>query len=175
MKEWLDANKLPAVLADSVLNPLAPILPNRTASLTEKQYKEFKRQRERIFNRSLDECHGECPLRNPALARIVGDAILRFAGERYDLDRFVIMPNHVHAIVQFRSGFALKTVNQSWMRYTARAINQYLNRRGAFWQPEPFDHIIRSSEQFKYLGAYIEANPQKAKLRKGEYLYWKHE
>lgn len=58
------------------------------------------------------------------------------------------------------------------MRYTARQINLLIKEAGAFWQPEPFDDIIRSSEQFLYLEDYIADNPRKANLKEGEYLYW---
>ncbi len=173
LQEWLELQKLPTALADSVLAPARENFDSLIGALTEKQRKELKRQRERIFHRSLDECHGECLMKNPDIARIVADSVLRFACERYDLDCFVIMPNHAHAIVQFRDGFDLATVSQSWMRFTARTIHQKLQRQGVFWQPEPFDHIIRSPEQFEYLQAYIEANPKKARLRSGEYYLWK--
>ncbi len=136
------------------------------------QQRDYKRLSDRLFHRSLDECYGACWLRRPPLANIVGDAIKFYDSKKYDLDRFVIMPNHVHAIVQFRPDADLKTVSESWMRYTARQINRVNSETGAFWQPEPFDHIIRSSEQFLYLQDYIADNPRKANLKEGEYLYW---
>ncbi|MBM3966961.1 MAG: hypothetical protein FJ308_18135 [Planctomycetes bacterium] len=83
------------------------------------------------------------------------------------------MPNHVHAIVQFRQEGGLLTIGQSWMRYTAREINKKIGRRGVLWQTEPVDHVIRSPEQFEYLQRYISANPSKAQLVEGEYRYWK--
>ena len=58
----------------------------------------------------------------------VGNAIQFFDAQRYDLDRSVVMPNHVQALVQFRPGFGLHVVGQSWMRYTPRSINQQINR-----------------------------------------------
>lgn len=82
------------------------------------------------------------------------------------------MPNHVHAIVQFLAGATLATVSQTWLRFTARSINKVTGESGAFWQPEPFDHLIRSLEQFDYLHRYTAENPQKANLRPGEYRYW---
>ena len=127
---------------------------------------------DRAFHQSLDECHGACLLRQPELANIVSDAILHHEGIQYDLDCFVVMPNHVHAIVQFRAGYSIKTIGQSWLRYSARKIKKQINRNGAFWQAEPFDHIIRSPEQFVYLQGYVRDNPSKAKLREGEFIYW---
>ena len=140
--------------------------------LTESQCREFKKLSDRIFHGSLDECHGKCLLKRRELSEIVARALLFYNDEKYDLDRFVIMPNHVHAIVQFRPGATLKIISQSWMRYTAREINAVAGESGVFWQPEPFDHIIRSSAQFDYLRHYVVDNSSKAKLRKGEFLYW---
>jgi type I restriction enzyme R subunit len=64
--------------------------------------REFRRLRDRAWHRALDDCHGECLLRDPMNARIVADGLLHFDGKRYDLDTFIIMPNHVHLLVQFR-------------------------------------------------------------------------
>jgi REP element-mobilizing transposase RayT len=134
--------------------------------------KHFRKLKDRLFHHALDECHGECLLRNQDLATIVANAMVYYNGKAYDLESFVIMPNHVHAIVQFRAEFDLTIIGQSWMRYTARAINKQRNAQGAFWAPEPFDHLIRSDEQFRYLRNYVAANPEKAGLLPGNYLYW---
>jgi type I restriction enzyme R subunit len=40
-----------------------------------------------------------------------------------------------------------------------------------FFEEEPFDHLVRSPEQYEYLRAYIADNPKKARLKLGEYLY----
>jgi REP element-mobilizing transposase RayT len=111
-------------------------------------------------------------LRRPELAKIAADSILLYNEKKYQLDRFVIMPNHVHAIVQFHAGESLKIVGQSWMRYSARRINTVLKSSGSFWQAEPFDHLVRSPEQFDYIQKYVADNPAKAKLKDGEFLYW---
>jgi hypothetical protein len=71
-----------------------------------------------------------------------------------------------------RASISLASQTESWLRFTAREINKRLARHGAFWQSEPFDHLVRSAEQFVYLKGYIAHNPQKANLQKGEYLYW---
>jgi len=114
-------------------------------------------------------------LKKPKLARIVANSLLFYDGRKYDLDRFIVMPNHVHAIVQFRTGESLDLVSESWMRYTARQINFETGDSGAFWQREPFDHIIRSLEQFEYLQKYVAENPLKANLRDGEFVFWARE
>jgi putative transposase len=171
LEMFLQSRDLPVSLAGRVTNQ-ERIDGGTLGELNEVQRKEFQRLRDRLWHRSLDECHGECLLRDPDLASIVGNAIRHFDREKYDLDRFVVMPNHVHAIVQFRCGYSLEVISQSWLRYTARQINRKLSRSQEFWQGEPFDHLIRSPEQFEYLQRYIVENPQKARLRKGAYMYW---
>lgn len=99
---------------------------------------------------------------------------MHFNDDRYDLERFIIMPNHVHLLVQMRRGFDLRKQCSSWLRFSARHVNEQLRLKGAFWQSEPFDHIVRSEEQFRYLQKYIEENPIKAKIKKGQSLFWKH-
>jgi hypothetical protein len=51
-------------------------------------------------------------------------------------------------------------------------INRATGESGAFWQPEPFDHIIRSNVQFCYLQDYIADNPKKANLGQADVLHW---
>ena len=133
---------------------------------------EYRRLRNRLWHFALDECHGACVLRRPELAAIVSKSLLHFDGERYNLDSFVVLPNHIHLLVQMRASHTLAKQVESWLRYTGRQINERLGVRGAFWQSEPFDHLVRSAEQFEYFRKYIVDNPVKARLQPGEYLYW---
>ena len=102
----------------------------------------------------------------------VEESFLHFEGQRYDLERFVIMPNHVHLLIQMRRGFTLRKQLTETMRYSGRRVNTFLKQDGVFWQSEPFDHVVRSEAQFEYLQRYISENPQKAGLSEGEYSLW---
>lgn len=175
LRDWLTRHGLPIAIADSIFDLKSPAHRQLIDQLNTNQRREFKMLSDQLFHRSLNAGHGACLIKMPSIAQVVADAILNFDGERYDLDSLVIMPNHVHAIVQFRAGFDLGTVGQRWMRYAARIINQQIGRTGVLWQPEPFDHIIRSPEQFSYLHRYIADNPRKANLQSGEYIYWSRE
>jgi REP element-mobilizing transposase RayT len=134
----------------------------------QRAFTKFRNQR---WNEHLDSCHGSCLLRNTEYARIVADALLHFDGVRYDVDRFVIMPNHVHVLVQMRPGWELRKQCESWMRYSGRQIHAAAKTSGPCWA-EPFDHVVRNADQFQYLCQYIVDNPRKARLRPGEYLLW---
>lgn len=65
----------------------------------------------------------------------------------------------------------MKTQIDSWLHWTATQINRKTGIRGHFWQQEPFDHLVRSIEQYEYLRQYIADNPKKGGLREGEYIY----
>ena len=75
-------------------------------------------------------------------------------------------------LVQFRDDVSLTKQTESWLRFSARQINEQLNQTGPFWQSEPFDHLVRSDEQFVYLSDYVRNNPTKAGLKEGEYLLY---
>lgn len=131
---------------------------------------------ETFTNRWLEEldcCHGACVLKRPDLSMIVAGSLRHFDGDRYILGDFVVMPNHVHVLVQFPTLGQLKSQGKSWRTYTARQINQAVKLRGQFWQDEGFDHLVRSFEQFEYLRDYIAKNPRKANLAEGEFRYYR--
>ena len=67
--------------------------------LPENLRRQFLKMRNQGWHQSLDQAHGECLLRDSNCAQIVADSLLKFDNDRYDLDRFVIMPNHVHVLV----------------------------------------------------------------------------
>ena len=129
--------------------------------------KEFNRTREDF----LDTCRGACVLRQPKLSQIVADSLLFFDGDRYQMGDFIVMPNHVHLLAAFGDPEQPKIQCDSWTKFTATRINSALYQTGKFWQQEPFDHLVRSLEQYEYLRSYISDNPKKANLKPGEYHY----
>ncbi len=172
LEQWLDTQGLPLSLGQAIVSGCRDERERLLRELSVAQRSAINTVTDRIWHGCLDECHGQCLLRRPDVAEIVAQALHHYDCEKYDLDRFVVMPNHVHVIAQFYDETALGAVGQSWMRYTAREINALTGRSGRFWQPEAFDHIIRSPEQFQHLQAYVENNPVKAKLKPGSYLFW---
>ena len=124
------------------------------------------------WNVHFDECHGACVLRRPDLAKEVADSLLHFDQDRYDMTDFVVMPNHVHMLVAFASADSQLAQCESWKHFTAVKINKKLRQKRRFWQPDGFDHLVRSNEQFEYLRQYIADNPKKANLQSGEYIVY---
>jgi hypothetical protein len=142
-------------------------------SLSQEARREYHARFTSPWMECLDECRGECVLRRPDLSLIVAGNLLHGDGSEYQLSDFVVMPNHVHVLAQFRSEGGMKRCCYDWKHYTARQIHEELGRRGHFWQTESFDHLVRSAVQFEYLRAYIERNPIAAGLAHGEYRHFR--
>lgn len=127
-------------------------------------------------DRWLDEEPAIRYLEDPRLAECVANAMWHFAGDRYELISFVVMPSHVHWVFQPRAEWvqsvpretgdltARQRIVQSINRFTARECNEILGRRGTFWQHESYDHWIRNSDELERIVGYIEMNPVKANL-----------
>ena len=116
-----------------------------------------------------------CPhwLKDPRIARCVVDGLHR--GEalaHYGLHAFVVMSNHVHALIE--PEIALAKAMNALKGVTARRANALLGRTGLhFWQDESFDHWVRSAGEFERIRAYIERNPVSAGLaRRPEEWPW---
>ncbi len=122
------------------------------------------------FESLLDDAHGSCVLRDPVMSGVVADALLHFHGERYLMDRFVVMPNHVHVLFQPLEGNKLADIVGSWKRFTSREINKALGRQGALWQREYWDRLVRSERHFKWARDYIDRNPEN--LMPGTFRLW---
>lgn len=128
---------------------------------------EFHETFSRSYMENLDKGFGACVLARPEYNAIVAQSLLHFNASRYQMGDFVVMPNHVHAIVCLLGDNDIEAQCESWKRYTARKINHLLKQSGRFWQEESFDHLIRSPQQFAAVQRYIWTNPEK--LRRGQY------
>ena len=124
------------------------------------------------------------------LAEIVANAFLYFAGVRYSLLAFVVMPSHHHWLFMIdepwseadqatraaqgkRKQTPREVISHSIQSYTANECNKYLGQSGRFWQQETYDHWSRDDEETLGIIAYIENNPVSAGLvNKPEHYRW---
>ena len=113
-------------------------------------------------------------LREAANAGIVSDALRHFDGQRYELASFVVMPNHVHVLFHPLGEHRLEDILKSWKGFTAREINKRTGRKGALWQEEYWNRLVRSERHFWKYAGYIRENPGTAGLREG-FLVWPEE
>ena len=99
IRDWLNRNGFASQSADDVLE-------SKTVPAEKKRL--LRKHREGRWHYHLDACHGECLLREPPVAAEVAKSILHFDGQKYDVERFVIMPNHVHVLIQIKTKFDLR-------------------------------------------------------------------
>jgi putative transposase len=122
-------------------------------------------------------------LAKPQLAAVVSAALQFFAGSRYDLIAWVVMPSHYHWVYRPTSAWVnslgvfkddrspRERIQHSVNRHSALKCNQLLNQKGGFWQRESYDHWIRSSDELERIVGYIHANPVAAGLVKSPEEY----
>jgi putative transposase len=111
----------------------------------------------------LDRGHGECWLRQAGVADVVEEVLRSNDGKHFQLRAWVIMPNHVHLVVDVWN-VPLTSLIDRWKGKSARLANQVLKRTGKFWQEDYFDTLIRDGDHLKKAVRYTDRNPAKAKL-----------
>jgi 1-hydroxy-2-methyl-2-(E)-butenyl 4-diphosphate synthase len=122
---------------------------------------EIATLQESALESALHAAHGECWLKNPAIAEMVLGALKFFDGSRYTLHAWSIMPNHVHVLLSPLGDHDLEKIIHSWKSFSAKKANEMLNRSGTFWQEEYYDHVVRDGEDFKHQIQYVLENPRK--------------
>jgi putative DNA methylase len=148
-------------LADSIASEIRKRRENELATMPEARADAERRKR---IEAALDAGSGQCWLRDAKIAGIVEDALHYFDSERYRLQAWVVMPNHVHVLLTLLEGHSLSSIVHSWKSFTAKEANRALGREGQFWQVEYFDRFIRNEKHFVAALEYIELNPVKAGL-----------
>jgi REP element-mobilizing transposase RayT len=142
--------------------------------LTWHEQEELFRWYSARVDRYLDAGHGDCWLARPEIASLVANAIKFHAGQRFVLHTWVVMPNHVHAVLQPQPDWTLSKILKSWKGFTSREANRLLKRTGkSFWQVESYDHIVRDEEDLRRCCHYTTMNPVNARLcRQPEEWEW---
>jgi len=118
----------------------------------------------------LDAGMGECHLRRRDIRSQVEMNLAHFNGQRHDLDAYVLMPNHVHALLIPRDGQSVFELLKGIKGVSARWCNQLLDRTGeTFWMEDSYNRIVRDAEELWAKRRYIEQNPTIARLRPDEF------
>jgi REP element-mobilizing transposase RayT len=94
---------------------------------------------------------------------LVEQTLLGADGHDYRLQAWVIMPNHVHLVVDVWDAPLWKLIG-NWKGKSSRYANLVLHRHGQFWQQDYFDTLARDIVHLNKAIRYIEQNPVKACL-----------
>ena len=130
------------------------------------------------FDEMLDKAaNNQSWLRDDRIAQVIVGAMHFRNKKAYNLLAYCIMPNHVHMVFTVgrrdSSLYKGKTAsdpyivtkileNLKW--YTAMKANEILNRKGAFWQHESYDHVVRDGKELERIINYVLNNPVRAGL-----------
>jgi REP element-mobilizing transposase RayT len=120
----------------------------------------------------------------PAVARdTVFQVCLGLHGTMIDLHGIVVMPDHVHLVLQSLpvkqdSGnqlqpavYDLGRIAHAIKSFSAHEINRKLGRKGKLWQPERFDRIVRDEREYREKLQYMLNNPVKKGIVADPYAY----
>ena len=140
-------------------------------ALSASERKQIQRLSAPAIEEYLDKGEGACHLRNPAVADETASALRHFDEQRYRLFAWCVMPNHVHVVARLFPSHALAAVVHSWKSFSAKTANRLLGLRGAFWQREYYDHLIRNESDFEHSLDYVAENPAKARLKDWKWVW----
>jgi len=102
---------------------------------------------------------GANSLCEPMIARdLLSSAALRHGAGHWFIHLFLLMPDHLHALLSFpQSVRGIQSTIRAWKSWAAK-------RTGVVWQRSYFEHRLRSDESSAEKFAYILANPVRANL-----------
>ena len=151
-------------------------------------YDEHKRHFARIDHILDTTQHGPVWLKQLSIATILKNKLHEYDTVNYDLLAYCVMANHVHVVIDtavqldnLNSNETITSANYTQLhtalKYikggSSRLANQLLDRTGAFWQPESYDHYIRNAPELGRIIDYTLQNPVKAGLV-GNWQDWPH-
>ena len=96
------------------------------------------------------------------MSRVWHELPSRFPG--LELDTFVVMPNHVHAVLWLTDAPApqqtsLGAIVGVFKSLAAREVNALLKRTGVFWQRNYYERIVRNDAELLAIRNYVDENP----------------
>ena len=100
---------------------------------------------------------GQDQLTHPDTSQALLDAARFYHDKRkWHITLFLLMPDHLHALMSFPREMPMADVFKPWKRFTA-------SRLGIGWQNGFFDHRLRNAEEENAKHHYVRHNP----VRKG--------
>jgi REP element-mobilizing transposase RayT len=92
---------------------------------------------------------------------VVQRTLLLAESRNHHLDAYVVMNDHVHVLVRPAAAGHLEDLVQAWKSTSSHLIKRSSDRRGAIWQREYFDRVVRDEREWLEKMTYIVGNPAK--------------
>ncbi len=124
-------------------------------------------EKQKIFGTIVGQGLAPAEIKLSALGKIA-DQQLKDIPKRFTnitVDKYVIMPNHIHAIIRIEKAAGaspcptLSDVVCAYKSLTTKNCKKYFNE--SIWQKSFYDHIIRDERDYLRIAEYIENNPAK--------------
>ena len=110
----------------------------------------------------------------PNVAEVCKQSIMFFDGNDIRVICYCIMPNHIHLVFELvNKQKSISDIMGSIKKFSARKANEFLNHKGAFWQSESFDRLVRDEKELYFIIKYVLLNPVSAGLT-SNYKEWSH-
>ena len=79
------------------------------------------------------------------------------------VDHFVIMPNHIHLLLQIHTDADGRLMAAPTVSTVINQIKGVVSKKAGFsvWQKGFYDHVIRGEQDYRDIWNYIEGNPGK--------------
>jgi REP element-mobilizing transposase RayT len=120
---------------------------------------------ERRYDDALHDNVSIAPLANRDVADALARTLTFFEGERYRLEAWSIMPNHVHTVCTPLAAHTIANILHSWKSFSSNRLQEILGTSGVFWDREYYDRIVRDERDLADTVEYVLRNPEKAGLR----------
>ena len=105
----------------------------------------------------------------------IADKYIKQLSDFYDyiaVDKYIIMPDHIHMIIVVSNGQSVRPVPTSNQKIdnTNSVVAKFVGTFKRFcnkeygeniWQPRYYDHVIRNEQDYNEIWKYIENNPSK--------------
>ena len=85
----------------------------------------------------------------------IGSVVESYIRSIPGIDKYVIMPNHIHMIVYKTNGKPIATEIRSFKGLVTKKIGE------SIWQDYYYDHVIRNEADYLEKWRYIDENPAK--------------
>ena len=106
---------------------------------------------------SVDLNHARLLTEPKIAAALLDSARFYHEQDRWNCRLFLIMPDHIHALLAFPYDKDMGTIVAAWKGYQAKCL-------GIPWQGNYFDHRIRNRDELDEKAAYIRLNPVRKNL-----------
>jgi putative transposase len=99
----------------------------------------------------------------PEARQVVLSVCKFFNNQRYQIFALVVMPDHVHMLIQpllksENEFWSLSSIMHSIKSYSAKQVPKVMKHIGTVWQSERYDRINRNEREFQATWEYIRQN-----------------